>query len=87
MHLRLATGQGGSYIAIVLFSISILKSKADMRLHASGDNLFKNRSLESTSEYKQLPINWRLFENTVKLPNKFLHERRNLKLKNRYQIL
>ena len=41
----------------------------------------------STGEYKQLPINWRLFENTVKLPDKFLQESIYLKLKNRYPIL
>ena len=33
----------------------------------SGDNLFKNRPRASTTEYKQLPINLRLFQNTVKL--------------------
>ena len=32
---------------------------------ASGDNLLKTRSRASTSEYKQLPINERLFQNTV----------------------
>ena len=33
----------------------------------SGGNLFKNRPRASTSKYKQLPINLRLFQNTVKL--------------------
>ena len=41
----------------------------------------------STGEYKQLPINWRFFQNTVKFPDKFLQESRNLKLTNRYSIL
>ena len=53
----------------------------------SGDNLLKNRSRASTSEYKQLPINCPLFQNTVKLTDKFLQESRNLKLENRYSIL
>ena len=37
----------------------------------SGGNLFKNRPRASTSEYKQLPINLRLFQNTVKLLDNF----------------
>ena len=57
-----------------------------VRVCASGDNLLKNRPRASTSEYKQLPINWRLFENTVKLPDKLLQRSRNLKFKNRYPI-
>ena len=37
----------------------------------SGGNLFKKRPRASTSEYKQLPINLRLFQNTVKWLNYF----------------
>ena len=40
----------------------------------SGDNLLKNRPRASTSKYKQLPINLRLFQNTVKFS---LQESRN----------
>ena len=43
----------------------------------SADNFLKNRSRVSTSEYKQLPINWQLFQNTVKLLDK---REQNLKL-------
>ena len=34
-------------------------------IQSCGDNLLKNRSLASTSKYKQLPINRRLFQNTI----------------------
>ena len=39
------------------------------------------------SEYQQLPINLRLFQNTVKIPDKFFQGSRNLKLTNRFSIL
>ena len=42
-----------------------------MRIASSGGNLFKNRPRASTSEYKQLPINLQLFQNTVKLLDNF----------------
>ena len=35
-------------------------------VRTSGGNLFKNKPRASTSEYKQPPINLRLFQNTVK---------------------
>ena len=45
-----------------------------------GDNLLKNRPRASTSEYKQLPINLRLFQNTVKLlDNLFLSEKAKIR--------
>ena len=37
----------------------------------SGGNIFKNRPRPSMSEYKWLPINLRLFQNTVKLLDNF----------------
>ena len=40
-------------------------------LDISTGNLFKNRPRASMSEYKQLPINLRLFQNTVKLLDNF----------------
>ena len=40
-------------------------------IHTSGGNLFKNRPRASTSEYKQPPINLRLFQNTVKFLDNF----------------
>ena len=42
----------------------------------SGDNLLKNRPRASTSKYKQLPINLRLFQNTVKF---FLSEKAEIR--------
>ena len=50
------------------------------RVVSSGDNLLKNRPRASTSEYKQLPINLRLFQNTVKLlDNLFLSEKAKIR--------
>ena len=40
-------------------------------IYTSGGNLFKNRPRASTSEYKQPPINLRLFQNTVKFLDNF----------------
>ena len=51
----------------ILHSQNTLSNENIIRVYGSGDNLLKNRSRASTSEYKQLPINLRLFQNTVKL--------------------
>ena len=45
--------------------------KALSSVSNSGGNLFKNRPRASSSECKQLPINLRLFQNTVKLLDNF----------------
>ena len=52
----------------------------DVSLCTSGGNLFKNRPRASTSEYKQPPINLRLFQNTVKfLDNFFLSKKAEIR--------
>jgi len=45
-------------------------------LNISGDNLQFFRSRASTSEYEQLPINCRLFQNTVNLQDKCLFSKK-----------
>ena len=60
----------------------VFSNVSSNRLHVriSGDNLLKNRPRASTSEYKQLPINLRLFQNTVKLlDNLFLSEKAKIR--------
>ena len=52
----------------------------EMCVIISGGNLFKNRPRASTSEYKQPPINLRLFQNTVKcLDNCFLSKKAEIR--------
>ena len=56
--------------------IYLLKANDD----SSDGHLFKNRPRASTSEYKQPPINLRLFQNTVKfLDNFFLSKKAEIR--------